>query len=180
MEQRQRLFFYIVLNVIVSACTTLAVLWVWERTHPTVSIFGQSPQVFQPVSPASNPTTAAALTPVFTPQTTPLAEGELPVLITIDNVYGVGERNNEIVVLKRTGAGDLDLTGWTLADAEDHAYTFPGLTLYEGGSVQVHTSAGVNTVDDLYWGSDAAAWQSGELVSLFDPQGNVRATFRIP
>ncbi len=92
----------------------------------------------------------------------------------------MGNANDEYVVIKRSGEGELSLEGWQLEDSNRNIYTFPKLTLYKDGVVQVHTKAGVNSVIDLYWGSDQSIWQIGEVATLLDDQGHVRATFRIP
>ena len=39
---------------------------------------------------------------------------------------------------------------------------------------------GTNTVVDLFWNQAAAVWRSGELVSLVDAAGVLRASFTIP
>jgi hypothetical protein len=125
--------------------------------------------------PASLTPISAAATPAGSPQ--PDASGSI---ILIDNVFGAGDLANEVVLIKRTGDGELALTGWQIKGDDGTPYTFPSLVLYPGGAVQVHTAAGVNTVVDLYWGLDEPVWQSGETVTLLDPQGQVYATYRIP
>jgi LysM repeat protein len=51
----KRLFYYLLINVIVSACTTLAVLLVWEQTHPQ-----SAPASAEPVAALSTPSTTGA------------------------------------------------------------------------------------------------------------------------
>ena len=41
MRHWKRLFYYLIINVLVSACTVLAVLTIWERTHPEMPILSQ-------------------------------------------------------------------------------------------------------------------------------------------
>lgn len=41
MKNWKRLFYYLVINVLVSACTVFAVLFYWERTHPDMPILSQ-------------------------------------------------------------------------------------------------------------------------------------------
>lgn len=41
MRHWKRLFYYLIINVIVSACTVFAVLTYWERTHPEMPILSQ-------------------------------------------------------------------------------------------------------------------------------------------
>jgi len=168
----QRLLFYIVLNVIISACTTLTILWVWNRSRETPDLASAN-QALATLLPA-------AQTPVPSPTGSPDTQGELPVLIQIDNVFGVGNLADEVVLLKRSGEGDLVLTGWKLQDGSGNAFTFPTLILFKDGAIQVHTAAGVNTVADLFWGRDSATWKNGDTVTLLDEQGRLRATYRIP
>jgi hypothetical protein len=46
--------------------------------------------------------------------------------------------------------------------------------------VNVFTKEGSNTVSELYWGLDQPVWKSGEIATLRDPAGEVRATYLIP
>ncbi|HLF01082.1 MAG TPA: lamin tail domain-containing protein, partial [Anaerolineales bacterium] len=74
----------------------------------------------------------------------------------------------------------VDLTGWTLRDEQGNVYTFPALSLFQGGAVSVHTALGRDTVTDLYWGQAGAMWQSGETATLKDSQGRAHTTFTTP
>ena len=98
----------------------------------------------------------------------------------IDNALGVGDLDTERVILRRSGLGELSMAGWQLRDQDGHAYIFPQLTLYEGGAVNVNSRAGTNTYVDLFWNQAAAIWRSGEVVSLYDAAGILRASFNIP
>jgi hypothetical protein len=187
MSPWKRLLFYLALNVLVSACTMLTVLWLWDSSRLTAILDdlrsaiplqssvapGQVP--LNPVDPASPETTAIAHNP-----STPVPLDELLDLVVIDNVIGAGDLLDEVVLLKRTGKGEVILTQWKLKDTNGNTYTFPALTLFEGGAIQVHTAVGMNTAVDLYWGKETQVWQSGETVTLLDDQGNIRATYRIP
>jgi hypothetical protein len=99
---------------------------------------------------------------------------------SIIGVTGVGTAGNEMVILQNTGEDSVLLTGWVLRDGDGAAFTFPQLTLYPGGTVQVHTDKGKDSVTDLYWGQSASIWESGELAVLYDPRGFARAFYRIP
>lgn len=169
MSQWKRLLFYLALNVLVSACTTLAVLWIWGRTHQPTPL--PTPSALQTTrSPTSTVTQKAAT------QATPLP-GEISMAIT--NVFGVGSLKDEVVVIKNQSQKPVLLANWKLEDGKGNVYTFPGLTLNANGAVQVHTAAGADTVIDLYWGRDTPVWQSNDVVTLMDDQGNIRATYRI-
>ncbi len=174
MNPWKRLLFFLILNVIVSAGTTIAVMSWWERAHldSRTAIVRESPAVG-----LEEETTRPAET--ATPTPTPLPPGDTP-LIRIENVFGVGDLQNEVVLLKRIGDGELWLTGWRLEDESGQKYVFPDLLLNKDGAVQVFTRPGVDSVIELHWGMKASVWQPGELVTLVDPLGNVRATFRIP
>jgi hypothetical protein len=54
------------------------------------------------------------------------------------------------------------LEGWTLADPQNHVFTFPGFVLQPGATVKVHTGAGDNTDSDLYLGRKIPIWNSKE------------------
>ena len=175
MNSWQRLVFYLVLNVLVSACTILTILFLWDRAHQPADLKGAGNlSATLPAAILATPTSEPSPLPP-----TPLT-GEPPDLIRIDNVYGVGNLKDEVVALKRVGEGELDLTGWKLTGGRGGDFAFPALTLFKDGSVQVHTGAGVNTVVDLYWGRDAPAWQVGDTAKLVDEQGRLWATFKIP
>ena len=95
-------------------------------------------------------------------------------------VSGAGVVATEVVVIKNNGLQAVDLSGWTLRDADGAVYTFPTLTVYPQGMLKVHTASGVNTPLDLYWNRSSAVWEAGEIVSLFDAQGTLRALYTIP
>jgi len=194
MKQGRRLLFYIVLNIIVSACTTLAILWLWNPSRaplmallpappPTTAVNGPAPAptATQPppalAAAASVPASSAAASQA--PAATHAAAAAAKQII-IDNVFGVGDLKDEYVLLKRTGDGELGMTNWRLDDGNGNTYTFPALTLYQNGAVQVHTAAGVDSVVDLFWGRSQSVWQVGKIVTLYDDKGEVRASYRIP
>lgn len=159
---RRKLVYYLLLNVFVSACVTGTILFWYDRNYRAVS---QSP--VQQAAPANgNPASTADL------------RTDIPVKIS--SVVGAGTLNSEIVVVKFEGQGQLNLAGWQLKDENGNTFSFPRLTLYPNGAVQVHTVAGTDTVIDLYWGIGQAVWNSGENARLFDSQGNLRAVYRVP
>ncbi len=134
-----------------------------------------------PSSPTPTPTRQPSATPTYGPSPTPSATltGREPG-VTISSIIGAGDLNLERVVLTRTGDGELDLAGWRLEDSAGHVFTFPQLTLYKDGAVNIYTQAGQNTVVDLYWGLAEAVWQGGETATLYDAQGSQRATYKAP
>lgn len=159
---RRRFIPYLLLNIFISACVTSAILFWYDRNYraavplPPVSVSLQSDGTAAPVAPS----------------------GPLPVEIV--SVVGAGTLNAEVVMIRYTGEGELNLLGWQLRDEDRNTYKFPALILYKGGAVQVHTAGGIDTVVDLYWGLREPVWQSGEAVSLIDSQGVVRAVYLVP
>jgi hypothetical protein len=175
MNPWKRLLFFLVLNIIVSAGTTVAVMSWWERAHlNSRSVIVNPTQQAGQTETTANPVSATA-----GPTATPLPPNDVP-LIRVENVFGIGDLQNEVVLLKRIGEGELWLTGWRLEDESGQKYIFPELLLNKDGAVQIFTRPGVDSVIELHWGMKASVWQPGELVTLVDPQGNVRATYRIP
>jgi hypothetical protein len=156
MRSRRRLIYFLLLNVAVSACVTLTFLYVYEH------YFRASPPVIAP--------------PLATPGNGTLSSEVLDIV----SVVGAGVLDNESVEIRNNGGSEVNLNGWKLQAANGKSYTFPGLTLLNGGIVTVHTGEGINTVVDLYWGLAHPAWASGQLVILLDAQDNVRALYRIP
>ncbi len=151
MTRRQWIYF-LLLNILVSAVVTGTILYFYDRSHRAAS----------PVS-ASTPDLAPAA-----------------VKVDIVSVVGAGTASSEIVVIKNNGAESFNLNGWMLKDVDGHTYTFPPFTIYPAATVQIHTTSGSDTFSDVYWGLTASVWQSGESATLYDPQGNARAFYRIP
>jgi LysM repeat protein len=134
----------------------------------------------EPATPASQTPAAQTPAPVATEASdTPLSPGNGS-RVVIANVFGAGDLATERVRLERRGDGDLSLANWQLRDENGHVFTFPQLTLYPGGAVDLYTGNGVNGVVALYWGLDGPVWETGETVTLVDAQGNVQATARVP
>jgi LysM repeat protein len=124
-----------------------------------------------------HPSTTATKKPLASATVTEV--GQEPQMI-IAAVIGVGDLETERVHLLRTGVGELSLDGWRLEDGKGNSYTFPDLTLFTGGAINLNTRKGQDTVQDLFWGLAAPIWQSGKVVSLFDAQDVMRASYIIP
>jgi hypothetical protein len=162
---RRRLFLYLLLNVFISACVTGAILFWYDRNYrATLTV---APQAVAPVQ-------GEAVAPL---ETLP-PDAEVPVEIV--SVVGAGNLSAEVVVVRYNGEGKLELANWQLKDDNGNTFTFPQLTLYKNGAVQVHTASGSDTVVDLYMGLRDPIWESGESAKLYDPQNNLRAIYRVP
>jgi hypothetical protein len=163
---RRRLIPYLLLNVLVSACVTSAILFWYHQNYRSVSqsaVLPAAPPVNQNVS-ASQAT--------LDPQT------DIPVEIV--SVIGAGTLSAEWVVVSYKGEDQINLANWELRDGDRNIFVFPQLILHTNGAVQVHTATGTNTVIDLYWNESNPVWESGEEAQLYDPSGNLRAKYKVP
>ena len=163
---RRRLLPYLLLNVLVSACVTSAILFWYHQNYRSVS---QS--AVQPAALLANQNASV-------PQVTLDPEVDIPVEIV--SVIGAGTLSAEWVVVSYTGDDQLNLANWELRDGDKNVFVFPQLILHPNGAVQVHTASGTNTVIDLYWGKSDPVWESGEEAQLFDSSGNARAKYKVP
>jgi lamin tail-like protein len=160
---RRRLLLYLLLNVLISACVTGAILFWYDRNHSAA---------LSPVQPAPASNLQSAPQPTLNPQE------KIPVEIV--SVIGAGTLNAEWVVVSYKGDDQLNLANWELRDENRHVFVFPQLVLHKDGAVQVHTASGTNTVIDLYWNASDPVWESGEEAQLYDPNGNLRAKYQVP
>ena len=173
---RTGILLYLLLNIIVSAATTLGVLTVWDRTRES-----QFPPIptFLPTAPVS-----ATLAPTPAPPGTPtVMDAVVGPQIEINIIVGATDPKLEYVLLKRVGEGDLNLAGWTLSNEHEAVFTFPdkpALVLYKGGAVQIYTRSGTDTPTEMFWNRSDAVWQPGEWATLKDKEGKVQARYQVP
>jgi hypothetical protein len=161
MNQR-RLIFYILLNVFVSACVTLTILYWYDRNYRAATL----PPVSAPVVPSG---TGAVTIPT-------LQRGAVKII----SVVGAGNLSVEMVMIQYKGSSELDLTAWHIKDTKGNDFIFPPFKLFTNGAVRVHTASGTNTAVDLYWDNNKAVWSSGENVVLTDSQGNPQDSYPVP
>lgn len=174
MKRRSQILFYIFINILISALTTLSVLWLWERSHP----IPENPQP-TPVTIIPAPTEEQAPTELTTTAIdVVLVEENLD--IQIRSVVGAGNIEMEYVELYNQSDGAIDMSGWQLVNAEQDTFLFPMLILNQGGAIKVYSKSGQNTVIELYWQSDLPIWQSGTTVRLLDSDDVTITTYSIP
>ena len=159
----KKIFPYLLINVAVSAITMLVVILIWNAFHP---------------SPL------AAVDGTTVPITTGQESSDLPPLsektIEIQSVYMPGEANYEKISLKNVGDSPVDMTDWSLINSSKEKFTFPALTIYPNGAVDVYSNAGVNTAVELFWNATGAVWKSGGKAILLDRDGQERSRYLIP
>jgi competence protein ComEC len=87
------------------------------------------------------------------------------------------ERENldeEWVEISNLGTEDVNLTGWTLEDAQNHTYKFPDFSLKAGGAAKIRTGIGNDTSVDLFWNRSSSIWNNdGDVATLMDASGNI-------
>jgi LysM repeat protein len=247
----KRLFYYLLLNIIVSAATVLIVLNIWDRTHRTETTEPE-PVSFLPTAIAS----AIHLTDTPTPQPTlasrpyKVAAGEtlgeiallfdvsveqlleinnlqnpdqlsagmildIPVSetaaqgpasesqadsqsaeqplstytpapipessqIKIVTIVGVDDLATEHLQIQSVSPEPLSLEGWRLETNDGLVYSFPKITLFEYGAVDLYSRAGINSVVALYWGRSNPIFQSGDQAMIYDADGGLQAVYNIP
>ncbi len=145
---------------------------------PTNPLPANTPTPTTP-APTETPTSTPRLSP--TPSHTPTATPNMaePLLI-IESAVGAGDATLERVRVKHLSGREVSLAGWRLSDEDGNVYVFPQLSLLEGSSVSIHTTTGLDSVTDLYWGLSFSIWKPGEKISLNDSQGNLIAEFVAP
>jgi LysM repeat protein len=141
-----------------------------------------------PIGGLATPTIAATVAPTEAAPPTPRPTEPLPsgsAVAEITEVLGVGDLAAEAIRLTNSGARPLALRDWHLADEDGNVFTFSDVTLFGSSaagspSILIHTETGQNGPSDLYWGQEAAVWESDETVTLFDAEDTVQATYVIP
>jgi len=82
--------------------------------------------------------------------------------------------NGEWVEIANQGDADVNLTGWTLQDQQNHTFAFSDFALKAGTKAMIHTGEGNNTDADLYWNRSGAVWNNdGDVATLKDISGNI-------
>jgi hypothetical protein len=107
----------------------------------------------------------------------PAPDGDGELSVSNINVATGFDVDSESITFQNTGDGDLDLSGWSVADREDggtgSVYTFSGFTLEAGSEVELITGNGSDTDDTVYWGLGAPRWnQDGDTIVVTDASGS--------
>jgi hypothetical protein len=156
---------FLIVNIIVSALTTLLVLTLWNKFNTGNAIEVDTPTTMN--QPSQVEQTEIILPPLDVP------------VINIANVFAAGDLSNELMVVERIGEGALNLVGWQIIDQDNNTFTFPAIELVKG-QISIYTRSGTDTVNTLFWGSETPIWSTGETVKILDSAGQVRAEFEIP
>jgi hypothetical protein len=174
MNQAKKLLFYVVLNIVVSSITIIAVLYLWENTKLKNMLFDANDIPSEVSSAGANSDEAAA---------------SEDLQIEIGEVGGIGNLATEYVRLVRPGSepGDtISLQDWSIKDENNNEYNIleqsgvASLDLHGQGAVNIYTKEGDSNPIELYLDLSDPIWQPGETVTLIDPDGEVHDTYVIP
>jgi LysM repeat protein len=138
----------------------------------------ETPLPVVPPSAERTATAAAAADATATGLPTPVpSTGELKVEIT--EIIGVGQEDQEQVVITNAGARLADMQGWTLRDSDGNEFVFPNFRLWQDGSATVHTRMGQdgNPPSHFYWKKLEPVWSAGEEATLENAAGEAVSTY---
>ncbi len=177
MQNWRRIFYFLLLNVLVSAVTVWVVVTIMVRNPPLQTL----PVVPTLISqPDGQPGELLVTQPASVPDQSDEIIEVTPELLEIRSILGPGDLETEQVLINHIGEKEVSLFGWQLQDQDGNAFTFPTLTMFQGGAVTIYTREGTSTVVELYWGLDEPIWDSGEQAFLLDPDGKIQATYTVP
>lgn len=192
---RQQWLIVILVNVVISAITTILVVRVMTRPADAVDAPALSAAATTLPAPAATPRAQIAATPAPTlpalaatpipptatrPAPTPTAAPLIApekVAIVISNINFPGQRQRESVVIANEG-DTLDLKGWTLSSPRGVVYTFGNVSLFKDNFINIYTTTGADIATDLFMNRADAAWQVGDVVTLAR-EGRAQATYTI-
>ena len=104
-------------------------------------------------------TLTPTITPSMTPSPTPTKTPDYDVIIFEIVNSDTTDPLNEYVSLYNEGSSVTYLTGWYIQEEGEKRYNFPiNFNIPGKGIVRLWTKAGVNTIYDLYWGSEVEVW----------------------
>jgi hypothetical protein len=172
MKRYSRLAILILVNVLISAVTTLTVLWLWERAHPRPTA---TAPIITAVEENNTPDTYNTATPELL-----LEFVENDIQVSIRTVVGAGDLAVEYVEIINQSDGPVDLDSWQLINENNQTFSFPTMILNQDGAIKIYSRKGTNTVIELYWQADQPIWQPGDTVRLVDASGDAIATYSIP
>ncbi len=102
-------------------------------------------------------------------------------LFEITAVNNAGDVATEQVVIANIGTEAVDLSNWSISDDLGDTYTFPYLLLFGGGAaVTLNSTTGLDAGLTFYWDRDTPAWESGNVLILRNPEGEISAEFTVP
>ncbi len=148
-----------------------------EEVVATEEITEEATEEGTPAATATpTPTRTATPTPTRTPN---VAATAVTAQLEIVEFVSPGDITTEGVSILNRGSV-VDITDWTLTDAQGNEFVFPEQRLFTNGSITVFTRAGENTPVALFWGRSTAVWgDDGDIATLTDAAGRVQSSVRV-
>ena len=169
---------FILINILISALTVLAVLFIWDRVQQN-KLSLQTPNL--PTEPIQNTPSSPDETIKQTPIIAPLASDFDNVDVSIELISGFGDLNLEYLIIKNKGATKFSLQDWSLQASKQKSIPIESdIMLNPGGSLKIYSKEGTDSALTLYLNSQEAFWKSGITVTLRDPNQVERARYEIP
>ncbi|MDD5220244.1 MAG: lamin tail domain-containing protein, partial [Candidatus Bipolaricaulis sp.] len=83
--------------------------------------------------------------------------------------------NDEYFTLENSGTEPVDLTGWSVSNERGDTFRFPDrFTLAPGAIVMIHSGAGANSAEILYWNAAEPMWNNTtDIAILYDADGDI-------
>ena len=101
--------------------------------------------------------------------------------LEIRSIEGVGNPISESFQLVNIGDNVVELGGWRITGDGDVDYVFDDRRLFGGGAgITIFSGSGENSVFDVYLNSVGSVWVSGEVITLYEPDGTVHTTTVVP
>jgi hypothetical protein len=140
----------------------------WQ-IFPELLLASESLETAMPLTLTPTPLVAdVPATPTLMPTPTATASPKSPTtprIVIADVVPGM---EDEYIVLVNFSER-LSLHGWTIRDKDGNSYHFDSFVLPGSSAVRIHSSAGQDTENDLYWGSNVPIWDpAGDTAVLMD------------
>ena len=156
MQTKNRLLYFVLLNIVVSALTTFIVVSLLNRnfTPAAAPAVSNSAAEDGDLEPAGDDVSSTGGEDSGEGELVNVAIGQLE----IDTVVGAGDLNSERVLVRHIGNQEVSLVGWELQDEDGNVFYFPALTMFSGGAVTVYSQSGTNTVVEMFWGQTEAVW----------------------
>ncbi|MCX6053580.1 MAG: lamin tail domain-containing protein [Chloroflexi bacterium] len=159
----RKIYPYLLLNILLSALTMLSVILIWNAAHPRPELQSGGQIMVPP------PEVGSIDLPPLDEKTVEIAAVFMP-----------SDLEFEKLTLKCVSLSPVDLSGWKISNSQGAEFTFPSLTIYPNGVVDLYSRSGMNSAVELFWNNTESVWSSGEAATLSDPAGNVRSTYTIP
>lgn len=137
-----------------------------DEVEATVEVTGEVTESPENLTPTVTPTITLAPTAVD-------SEVEIVEILRAGDVTaeGISIRNNGNVV---------DITGWIISDQDGNEYVFDEQLVFSNSVLTLYTRSGQDTPVSRFWGLEIPVWESGDVVTLIDADGDVQASYRIP